>query len=147
MANNYLKGKYEVKNPEKYKGDIGNVVYRSSYELAVFEFCDRSPGVLEWSSENVVVPYFDPIKNKKRRYMIDIWMKFKSRDGNVYTEIVEIKPHAQTLAPVKGRKRRETFERELATYITNTAKWEAAQKFAVDRGWNFRVITENSIFK
>jgi hypothetical protein len=29
MARNYIQGKWVPSNPEKYKGDISNIVYRS----------------------------------------------------------------------------------------------------------------------
>lgn len=148
MSRNYLKGKYIPDNPEKYKGDIGDgVTYRSSYEKATFEFLDRTPSVLEWSAETVVVPYFDPIKNKKRRYIVDIWMKYRNKHGDIITELVEVKPYHEVIKPVKGRKKESTYLNEVATYMTNQAKWQHAEKFAKERGWGFRVITENSIFK
>lgn len=147
MARNYLKGKYEPINRNKYKGDPDKVVYRSSYELAVFKWCDRTPAVIEWSAETIVVPYFDPVKNKKRRYIVDIWLKYKDRSGNIATELVEIKPYNQCKPPARGRKRKDVYEQEVATYITNQAKWQYADQYAKERGWGFRVITEEAIFR
>lgn len=147
MAREYLQGKYEVKNPEKYKGDPAKCTYRSSYELHTWEWCDRTASVLEWSVESIVVPYFDPIKNANRRYIVDLWMKYKDRNGVIRTEIIEIKPMNQCVKPKKGRKKESTFLLETATYVTNQAKWEAAKEFARLRSWSFRVITEESIFK
>lgn len=144
---NFLKGKYEIKNRGKYKTDPDKCIYRSSYELHTWEWCDRTESVLEWAVESVVVPYFDPIRNKKRRYILDLWMKFKDRDGNIVTEIVEIKPLNQVVKPKKGRKSNKTMLNEQATYTTNRAKWDAAIEYAKARGWNFRIITERSIFK
>lgn len=144
---NYLKGNYEIINRDKYKGDPAKCQYRSSYELQVWKWCDRSDAVLEWSVESIVVPYFDPIKQKKRRYVVDLWMKFKDRHGDVHTELVEIKPMNQCIQPRKGNKSEKTFITETATYVTNMAKWEAATLYAKERNWGFRKITEESIFK
>lgn len=147
MARNYLQGKFVPKNPEKYKGDPDKITYRSSYELATFNWCDVTSGVLEWSAETVVIPYFDPVKNKKRRYIVDLWIKYKHVHGDIITELVEVKPMEQCLKPVRGRKKKSSYDAEVATYITNQAKWEYAKKYAKERGWGFRVITEESIFK
>ena len=38
-------GKYNVTNKKKYKGDFDNIVYRSSWEYKVFEWCDANPKV------------------------------------------------------------------------------------------------------
>ena len=51
-------GIYKVKNPNKYRGDFTNVVFRSGWELKVFIWCDNNPDIKEWSSEEVVIPYF-----------------------------------------------------------------------------------------
>lgn len=144
---NYLQGKYDVINPEKYKGDPAKCTYRSSYELHVWQWCDRTPSVLEWSVESIIVPYFDPIKNKDRRYIVDLYMKFVDSNGTTHTEIVEIKPMNQVKTPVRGRKKDSTWLLESSTYATNLAKWTAAKEFARQRSWNFRILTEESIFK
>lgn len=147
MARKYLQGLYDIQSPSKYKGDPAKCAYRSSYELQVWKWCDASNAVLEWSVETIVVPYFDPIKNKNRRYIVDLWMKYKDRNGDVHTEIIEIKPKNQCVQPKKGRKKESTYLMESATYITNQAKWAAASEFAAARSWNFRVLTEDAIFK
>lgn len=146
-SRNYLQGKYEVVNVEKYKADPAKCSYRSSYELHTWEWADRTPTVLEWAVETIVVPYFDPVKNKNRRYIVDLWLKFKDRNGDIHTEIVEIKPMNQVIQPKKGGKKESTFLTENLTYVTNMAKWSAAKEYARLRGWNFRIITEESIFK
>jgi len=51
------KGRYKVKNPAKYKGDPTRVIYRSSLELKFMNFLDTHSDIIEWNSEEVVVPY------------------------------------------------------------------------------------------
>ena len=63
-------GRYQVKNPKKYLGDPTQVVYRSLWERAVFQWCDANPKVKGWSSEEVVVPYYYEIDKKYHRYYI-----------------------------------------------------------------------------
>ena len=38
-------GRYSIKNPSKYTGDVANIVYRSLWEKAVFMWCDGNPKV------------------------------------------------------------------------------------------------------
>lgn len=146
---NCRQGEYEVKNKDKYKGTKTTIRYLSSYELAVFKFMDSSPHVIEWGAEMIIVPYFNPVKNRKARYIVDIYVKFKDRHGNIHTELCEVKPYAQaSKAPVKtARKSQKVYESETRTWIVNQAKWQAAKKYAEDRGWSFRILTEHQIFK
>ena len=52
------KGKYRPTNISKYKGDPTNVIYRSGWERYCFSWLDNNPNIKEWSSEEVVVPYY-----------------------------------------------------------------------------------------
>ena len=51
------KGKYIPNNPKKYKGNSSQVIYRSLWERKVMVYCDRNEKVIEWGSEEVIVPY------------------------------------------------------------------------------------------
>lgn len=142
-----MQGNYEVQNKSKYVGTDKNPRYLSSYELEVFQFLDKHPSILEWGAEVVVVPYFNPVKQRKARYIVDIYVKYRKKSGEVVTELIEIKPTKDCVAPKKtGRKKNATYVRESATWITNQAKWAAAKKYAEERGMKFRILTENSIF-
>ena len=77
------KGKYRVKNYRKYKGDPTSVVYRSLWEKKFMDYCDKNPNVVEWSSEEIVIPYKDPVQKKIRRYFPDFYMNVKQADGNI----------------------------------------------------------------
>ena len=52
------KGKYKIKNPDKYLGDPSNVIYRSGWELAVMNWADTSPQIRKWGSEETVIPIY-----------------------------------------------------------------------------------------
>ena len=148
----YLQGDFKPQNPAKYKGDVSKIRYMSSWELTVFKFFDTNPDVLEWSSEEVIIRYFSKADNKIRRYMVDCYVKYVDKDGNVIQEIVEIKPHAQTLppkAPKKSltKKQQTSFAQKVYTYNVNQDKWAAAEKWAKGRGMKFRVLTEKQIFR
>lgn len=147
MSRKFHQGTYKIKNWDKYVGDK-NPRYLSSYELEVFKYLDRAPSVMKWSAEQVVVEYYNPVKERKARYIVDIYVKYKDRKGSVREQLIEIKPFHETQPPTKTkRKREDVYARQLATYHTNQAKWKAAQKFAEDRNWEFKVLTEKSIFR
>jgi hypothetical protein len=131
------KGKYKVKNPEKYKGNPNNVVYRSSWELKFFNYCDTKPYILQWSSEEIVIPYKSPIDGRWHRYFPDVWMKTAND-----TFLIEIKPFKETREPKKRSRVTQKYLYEVKTWGINSAKWKAAQEFCADRKWKFKIITE-----
>ena len=77
---NYVQGKYTPRYPHKYTGDVNTIIYRSSYELQFMHYCDNTPYILHWSSEEVVIPYIKPTDNRTHRYFIDFWMEYLSED-------------------------------------------------------------------
>lgn len=144
---NLSQGIYEPVNKDKYVG-AKSPRYLSSYELQVFKMLDAHPSILKWGAEVVVVPYYNIVKERKARYIVDIYVKYQTRTGEIIEELIEIKPYAQTIPPVKTpRKRQDVYEEEVRTFAVNQAKWEAAGKFASERGWRFRKLTEHQIFK
>jgi hypothetical protein len=134
------KGKYQVKNPEKYKGNPNNVVFRSSWELRFFNWCDKNPDILQWSSEEIVIPYKSPLDGRWHRYFPDVWMK-TSTD----TYLIEIKPFKETQEPKKKTRVTQKYLYEVKTWGINSSKWKAAQEFCNDRKWKFKIITEKEL--
>lgn len=144
MSKTY-KGKFTPTNPEKYVGDVNNIIYRSSWERAYFRYCDTHSNILNWNSEGVVVPYLSPLDNRMHRYYIDVWVRFKRVDGSIGTKIIEIKPAKETRPPKPRKKMTPRYKREIETWIRNSAKWEAAEKFAKSKGTEFIKLTENEL--
>lgn len=143
----WLKGKFTPNNPKKYVGDLDKITYRSSWERAFMSWCDNTPEIIGWSSETAVVPYFDPVAQKARRYYIDFKILTKRSDGSFKVTLIEIKPYKQTIKPRPNKRKSEkTVMMEQATWITNKAKWTAAKAYAAQRGWEFKIITEKEIF-
>jgi len=111
------------------------------------QFCDENTSVTEWSSEEVIVPYRSPIDNKVHRYFVDFWMKVKNKEGLTETMLIEIKPKKQTIKPIIESVRPTKSDLVRARdWVINNAKWEAAKEYCADRGWQFRVLTEENIF-
>jgi hypothetical protein len=136
-------GKYKVKNPEKYKGDFTNVVYRSLWEKYCFKWCDENTNVKYWSSEEVVIPYFYEVDKKYHRYFMDLKITYT----NGTTILVEIKPKKETAPPTFNGRKTKQYISEGLTYVKNMNKWVAAQKFAADNGWGFEIWTEDTLHK
>ena len=145
MNSNTLKGVYVPTNPNKYRGNVRNIVFRSSWELRMFRYCDLSDNVLEWSSEEIVIPYKDPFSRGFRRYFPDIYMKYLTKKGDIKQKIIEIKPYAQTKQPKAPKKKTKRYINEVQTYLTNQAKWDAAHKYAKSRRMEFEILTERQL--
>jgi hypothetical protein len=135
-------GKFNPKNPLKYKGDWRNVVYRSSWELQFMMFCDSNKSVILWSSEEIAVNYRSPITGKPRRYFPDFWVRMIDKNGKTIEKIVEIKPHSQCSPPKKKKKVTKKYLKEVETYLINQKKWQNATKFCESRNMEFVVMTE-----
>jgi hypothetical protein len=132
-------GLYKAKNVTKYKGDHTNIIYRSLWEKAVFQWCDKNPKVKQWSSEETIIPYYYEVDKKYHRYFVDMKIVF---DDKIL--LVEIKPEKETKPP-EGPKRTKKYVAEGLTYVKNMNKWEAANEYAKDRGWEFQVWTEKTL--
>jgi hypothetical protein len=142
----YIQNFFTPLNPEKYIGDLKNIVYRSSYELKAFHWCDTQPNVLQWSSETIQIRYFDPTSNKIRRYFPDLFVKIQEQTGDIKKYILEIKPKRQTVPPKQSSKKRsKTYLTEMKTYEKNLAKWIAAENFCLENGITFKIISEKEL--
>jgi hypothetical protein len=147
MAYEYKQGFFHPKHPQKYRGDTGNIVYRSGWEKRVMEWCDTNKNVLSWSSEEIVIPYLSPVDNRYHRYFVDFYVEALDANGNKQTYLLEVKPKGQTVEPTKQKRKTKRYITEVVTWGVNQAKWKAAEEFCLDRGWTFRLITETDLFK
>lgn len=139
-------GRYHPKNPSKYVGDPTTIWYRSLWERRVMVWFDEDSNILEWSSEELVIPYISPVDKRIHRYFPDFCCKVKSKSGDIKKMVVEVKPEKQTKPPAKKKKVTRGYLTEIATWSVNEAKWKAATDYCLDRGWEFKVITEKEIF-
>ena len=134
------KGQFKPKNPHKYIGNLSNIIYRSGWELKYMIYLDNHPDVLQWNSEEIVIPYRSPVDGRIHRYFPDFLVKTKHT-----TMIVEIKPKKQTKPPKKPKKVSRQYVSEVMTWGVNEAKWKAAEEYCKDRLWQFRVFTEDHL--
>jgi hypothetical protein len=155
MSRHFKQGRYTPQHPEKYIGKrLANgqpdIVYRSSWEKRAFTFLDLNESVISWNSEDIVIQYHYPIDNKMHRYFVDLLATFRTSVGEIKTLLIEIKPKAETIAPIPPKRKTEkammNYQRAIETYIKNQCKWEAAREFARNNGIEFIVLTEDELF-
>ena len=137
------KGWFTPRNPQKYKGDATNIVYRSSWELRVMKYLDENSAVVWWASEELFIPYKSPIDQKVHRYFPDFIARIRQANKEI-TMVIEVKPFKQTQTPIQKR-RTQKFLQEVATYAINQEKWRAADLFCKEHGWQFKIITEKEL--
>lgn len=130
---------FNPKNPQKYAGDTSKIVCRSLWERNVCKFCDDHPNVLKWSSEEIAIPYTNPIDKKIHNYYPDFLIQFNSTSGK-QTWMVEVKPKKQTLLKENASKK------EKVTWIINNAKWNAAKQYCEKHNIVFQILTEKELF-
>ena len=132
------KGRYNPIHPKKYKGDHHNIVYRSLWERKFMVYCDTSDNIIEWGSEEIIIPYLSPWDGRMHRYFPDFYIKVKQHDGSVKKFIIEVKPKKQCSPPEKTPKRKtKRWFKEVKTWGVNSAKWKYATSWCENNGMEF----------
>ena len=140
------KGKFTPENPSKYAGDTSNIIYRSGWERRCMKFFDNNPSILQWASEEVVIPYYDTATKKVRRYFPDFLIKIKDKNGQEKTHLIEVKPSKDMRPPVGGKgKKKSTVLYEMKTYQMNRDKFASARKWCDARNIIFDIWTEKHL--
>ena len=138
------KGRYIPSKPRKYKGDPSNIIYRSLWERKFMVYCDKNDAILEWGSEEIIIPYKSPLDGRIHRYFPDFYVKVKQSDGTIKKMIIEVKPKKQCKPPV-GKKKTKYYIKEVQTWGVNKAKWEYALEWCKDRNMEFKILTEDHL--
>lgn len=134
------KGLYTPINPEKYMGDPNKIRFLSAWEQRVMSVFDLNPSVVQWGSEEIKIPYYNPFKKKVCMYLPDFIVKYKDSKDNLKIEVVEVKPVKETLV----RNKMTTYDK--VCLVTNAAKWQAARAFCDKYNVAFRIMTEAGSF-
>lgn len=139
-------GLYKPVNPKKYRGNPTRIIYRSMWEKKFMIFCDHTSSIVEWGSEEIIIPYRSPIDGRIHRYYPDFYIKILTKSGKYEKYVIEVKPKRQTQKPNEKPKRKTAaWKREVLTYIKNRAKWDAAEDFCEDRQMKFKILTEDHL--
>jgi len=144
-------GKYIIKNPGKYLG--GNIknnelAYKSNLELNSFIFCDTNPYVIAWGYEIIPIKYMKPQPDgnvKPSVYFPDLYIEFIDKNKEQKRVIMEIKP--EKFLKKSSSKKRKTAIAENYTYMLNMVKAEAANKWCLANGIEYRFAIEKNIIK
>lgn len=140
MSLKYAKGEFIPKNPQKYVGKTP-ITYRSAWELSFMQLLDKHPNIINWASESVQIPYYNPFTKRNTVYIPDFLIVYLDKNSKMHSEIVEIKPLKETLSEM-AKSKRDKFAVAL-----NTIKWSAAQAYCKKAGITFRVMTEEQLFR
>lgn len=145
---NFNQGYFKPKHPEKYIGPTP-IIYRSSWERKFCIWCDENDKVLKWSSEPVEIKYWFRKDGKAHKYYPDFYFKQIKQDGSQIEYLVEIKPKSQITKPQlpkkNSRKALESYRFLAEQYVKNMDKYTAAKEYCKNRGWQFIVLTEDTI--
>ena len=136
--------RYTPLNPQKYVGDIKNIICRSSWERKFCMKCDMDPSILEWGSEEISI-WYRSIDNRPHRYYPDFYMKVRQSNGTLEKFIVEIKPKKQTRRPKKPLRESRVYKNAVLTYERNKRKWSTAAAWASKRKMRFIILTEDHL--
>ena len=139
------KGRYNPVNPKKYKGNPQNIIYRSLWERKFMVYCDTNDKVLEWGSEEIIIPYISPWDSKVHRYFPDFYIKVKQSSGNIKKFIIEVKPKKQTRPPKPVERKTKRWIKEVRTFGINEAKWKHATKWSENTDMEFKILTEEEL--
>ena len=139
------KTKYKTQNPSKYIGNPTNIICRSLWERRVCKYLDENVNVIRWGSEEMAIPYYSPVDKKMHRYFPDFIAEIKTKDAEIKTYVIEVKPKKQTKAQEKKKKQTKSYIKECMTFAVNEAKWKSANKVCRQKGWDFIILTEDDI--
>ena len=82
-------------------------------------YCDRNEDIIYWASEELGIPYVNPIDRKRHTYYPDFIIK--TSKGKRY--MIEINHHTNKKTKVRSKKSKG-FMRESLEYIKNVSKWQ-----------------------
>ncbi len=140
----FRQGYYKPEHPEKYIGNVGEIIFRSSWERKFMIYCDRNPDILNWSSETLYINYINPLNNKENKYYPDFLVKMKTNE-EVKMILIEIKPSKQVQRPIlrsNKSKHIQEYNSMMANYVINISKWKAAKDYSDKNDFVFLLITE-----
>jgi len=142
VATASYKGRYKPQNKDKYLGNIEKVIYRSNWERRFMVYCDRNEGITNWGSEEIAIPYRNPVTKRIHNYFPDFFIVTKK--GKY---IIEIKPKAFTKKPKPRARKTRAYINETLAYVKNRAKWAAAVRYCEMQGFEFKIFTEDDLGK
>ena len=110
------------------------------------KYCDDNAAILEWGSEEVIIPYLSPWDGKIHRYFPDFYIKVRQANGSIKKMIIEVKPKKQTVPPTVTPKRKtRRWYKDVKTWGINEAKWKYATEWCNSNDMEFKILTEDHL--
>ena len=149
--NKFTQGKISInqlKNPQKYVGKYKtDIEFLSSLENFYIKFCDENPGILGWSSEEIIIPYKHPVDGRMHRYFVDFYIRYKSKSGKIEESLIEIKPYKETLDKpyITEGMSNKSKKHAILNWNINQSKWKYAREYCKKRNMKFVILTEKEL--
>lgn len=145
----YKQGYFNVQRSTKYSKNTSEpCIYRSSLEFKFMKWCEWSNIVVQWKSEPFSVQYICLETGRSRNYWLDF--SIVTKDDEFW--LIEVKPikevdEAKQFGSLYNSlenevdKKRLVHSRKIAA--KNWSKWQHAKRIANEKGWKFKLVTEN----
>jgi len=135
-----LKIKYKPK--KNYQG-LQEITFRSTWEYKSAIMYDADKRVESWGFETKRILYYNPVKHKEVRYLIDFHLVMKLSKGLRHI-LVEVKPKYFIIPPPKRllTNNPQRYYKDLKNYSINYSKWSTAYKYALDNKMHFMILTK-----
>ena len=162
----YNSGNYIPINKDKVLklNNEGGVYYRSGWEKKIMVWLDSMESIVQWGAECMEIPYqathFEggDVKLKSHRYYPDFFYKMLMPDNTMKYVVMEVKPQKEydmvislieerLKVPEDGLKKLKNFEYDLKMAYKNKQKWETMIEWCNKKGYEFIVVTENTMKK
>lgn len=155
----------------KYKDKVlklnnqGGIYYRSSWEKKIITWLDNKPEIVQWGSECLRIPYQmthvneGTMKIKEHSYYPDFFYQIKLSNGSIKSVVAEVKPKADYNDAImfsEGKfdipqnitlKKLQSLEYRFKMGQKNYEKWQTMIKWCDLKGYDFIIITEDTLKK
>ena len=108
-------------------------------------YCDTSDAILEWGSEEIIIPYLSPWDGRIHRYFPDFYIKVRQADNSVRKMIIEVKPKKQCEPPKEPKRKTRRYMGEVKAWGVNSAKWKSATEWCDRNGMEFKILNEDHL--
>jgi hypothetical protein len=163
----YHQGNYIPKNKDKVikLNNFGGLFYRSSWEKKIMVWLDMNEKILRWSAEGIKIPYqISKVNNglvslETHTYYPDFYYEMENQDGELRKIVVEVKPKSEyndVLLFESGKfdvsnattiKKLKNIEYRFKMAQKNSEKWKTMIRWCEKKGYEFIIITEDSLKK
>ena len=130
----YDQGYFDTFRPRKYVGKFP-IIYRSGLEKKFMLYCEKSPDIMQWSSEPFPIPYKGP-QGKQHNY----WIDFVVINRKGQRVLIEVKPK-------KDIPQNESQIMLNPVMKKNAAKWAATKEYCARTPNTFFMIVTESFFE